>query len=195
MTSFLAVSDLSIASFEDQVRSFEDQVEECPLTPPPTTGKGRTLWKAWWVTLPTSCRHHNQYCYHDSHHCNCHLQHRLCHDCKHPNHSSLWLASAVTKSSLVMLEREEFRRLATTESWAGSYFVDCCLATSWRHFQPDVVERRGGFTRLARTLIWDFEIGATCCQHLLPALWLILWSLVWRQRLVSISNLSSPVLK
>ena len=47
MTSFLAVSDLSIASFEDQVRSFEDQVEERPLTPPPTTGKGPTLGKAW----------------------------------------------------------------------------------------------------------------------------------------------------
>ena len=45
MTSFLAVSDLSISSFEDQVRSFEDQVEERPLPPPPTTGKsqgGRT---------------------------------------------------------------------------------------------------------------------------------------------------------
>ena len=57
MTSFLAVSDLSISSFEDQVRSFEvqvrsfedqvrsfeDQVEERPLTPPPTTGKSPTL--------------------------------------------------------------------------------------------------------------------------------------------------------
>ena len=27
-----------------------------------------------------------------------------------------------------------------------------------------------------RELIWDFEIGATCCQHLLATLWLILWS-------------------
>ena len=43
MTSFIAVSDLSISSFEDQVRSFEDQVEERPLTPPPTTGKSPTL--------------------------------------------------------------------------------------------------------------------------------------------------------
>ena len=31
-------------------------------------------------------------------------------------YSSLWWASAVTKSSLVRLERKEFRRLATTES-------------------------------------------------------------------------------
>ena len=36
MASFLAVFDLRIASFEDQV-------EERPLTPPPTTGKGPTL--------------------------------------------------------------------------------------------------------------------------------------------------------
>ena len=132
-------------------------------------------------------------------------------------YSSLWWASAATKSSLVGLEREEFRRLATTGSRAESYSADCCLATSWRHFQPDVVQRRGGFTRLARADLgfWDWRNllpTLTChtlthsmkwlshhfqqiCRDMLTILNNKMKSLVWRQQLVSFSNLSIPVLK